>query len=97
MTPIINIQIGDLSEKDSHRALYVLSSTLINVREQTNKLVEIFDKRENEITKLIEKYEKQDSTNHEELMNDLKELAITRDNLNQKMAEATSNQDSQKE
>lgn len=88
-TPIINIPIGNLSEKDAHRALYVLSSTLISVRDQTNKLAEIFDGRETNIKKLIEKYEKitweDDTPSQETILTDLKSLLVTADDIRKKM------------
>ena len=93
MTPIVDIPIGELSLKMSHRALYVLSSTLINVRNQTNKLVEIFEKREIKIKKLIEKYEsdlecaEDKDIAIETVLNDLKCLLVTEEDLKKQLEE----------
>jgi len=80
---VVNVPIGELSLKDSHRSVYVLGSTLIQVKEQANRIVYVSQEMENCIKKLIEKYENQD-IKREEILNDLKE-AISPEFLKQKL------------
>ena len=82
---VVDVPIGDLSLKNAQRAVYVLSSTLVNVRNTTNKLVEIFEKRESKIKELIEKYEKDES----EIINELKELLVKEEELKQELSSKT--------
>lgn len=73
---IVDIPIGELSLKDSHRTIYVLGSTLVKAQEATNRVAEVFEKRELGIKKLIEKYEEYNSADKEEVLKDLKQLLV---------------------
>lgn len=86
MTPIVDIPIENFSLRDSHRALYILSSTLVNVKEQTDVLVGIFEKREIEIEQLIKKYESDDKM-QTFVIDDLKTLLIDEAELVKRMDE----------
>lgn len=89
VTPLVEVPIGELSLKMSHRALYVLSSTLVQMRDQTNKLADIFEKRENKIKALIEEYEKDPKT-EKYVLEDLKGLLVDEEELKKRMTEKSS-------
>lgn len=68
---VVDVPIGDLSAKNSHRAVYVLGSTLLQARDQANKLANVYQQVESNLKKLIEKCEHQD-VNQGEMLEDLK-------------------------
>lgn len=84
---IVDIPIGELSLKDSHRTIYVLSSTLVQAQKATNQVADIFERRESGIKKLIEKYETNRETNIETVLNDLKELIKISESVQAKPSE----------
>lgn len=57
---IVDVPIGDLSLKDSHRAIYLLSATLVQAQQATNRIADIFTKWESGIKKIIEEIESTD-------------------------------------
>lgn len=72
---VVDVPIGDLSLKNSHRAVYVLGSTLLQARDQANKLANVYQQVENNLKELIEKLEGkkwEDDTDGQEILNDLK-------------------------
>jgi len=71
LSVVVDVPIGDLSLKMSHRAIYVLGSTLLQARDQANKLANVYQQVENNLKKLIEKCEEQD-VNQKEMLEDLK-------------------------
>ena len=86
---VVDIPIGELSLKDSHRTIYVLGSTLIQVREITNRLADTFENRERAITKLIEDIKKDDPENT--MLERLIKLLIPKEELERKMREGANN------
>lgn len=72
---IVDVPIGNLSLKDSHRAIYILSSTLVQAQQATNRVADIFQKRDVGIKKLIEELESTDKEfNTKFLLEKLKDL-----------------------
>ena len=58
LVPIIDLPIGVLdSKKMAQRAVYFLSYNLVNIKAATDRIVEVFEKRELKIKKLIEEIE----------------------------------------
>jgi len=76
---VLDCTIGELSTKNCQRAVYVLSSTLVKVRSETEKLVAHFQLIESNLKKIIEKAEEQD-VNQGEFLDMLKE-AISPEHL----------------
>ena len=68
---VVDVPIGDLSLKNSHRGIYVLGSTLLQARDQANKLANVYQQVENNLKELIKKCEEQD-VNQKEMLEDLK-------------------------
>lgn len=76
---VVDCTIGELSDKNKARAIYILGSTLVKVRQETEKLVQQFQLVESNLKKIIEKADHQD-VNQGEFLDMLKE-AISPEHL----------------
>lgn len=92
---VADVPIGDLSLKNSHRAVYVLGSTLLQARDQANKLANVYQQVENNLKELIEKCEHQD-VNQKEMLEDLKK-AISPEVVKEQLEARIKAQEKQKE
>jgi len=82
---VVDCKIKDLSAKNTQRVVYVLGSTLIKVRNETEKLVAHFQLVEGNLKKIIENYEGKNSSEiGTEVLNDLKE-AISPEHLKKQL------------
>jgi len=72
---VVDVPIGDLSFKNSHRAVYVLGFTLLQARDQANKLANVYQQVENNLKTLIENIENrkwEDDTDENKILEELK-------------------------
>lgn len=94
---IVDIPIGELSLKDSHRTIYVLSSTLVQVKEATDKLAKIFNTKEVKTKALVDKYEGKKGEvplpTVEEILTDLKSLLVDDEEIQKHLDANTKNQE----
>ncbi len=70
---VVNVPIGSLKLHDAHRALYIATSSFVELASKQKTIVEIIKKFE---TDMKEMFEKADSMTKEEILNRVRELAL---------------------
>lgn len=70
---VVNVPIGSLKLHDAHRALYIATSSFVELASKQRIIIEIIKKFEKDMKEMMEKA---DSMTKEEILNRVKELAL---------------------